>query len=51
MGQTKSQFVSGICNQVAWLSWRDRLTILRAILTAYATDENGKRIHGKRYRS
>ena len=44
MGQTREQRVGGIKHEVAWLTWRERLSVLRALLTSHATDEHGKRV-------
>jgi hypothetical protein len=44
MGLTTKQYVGTICNEVAWLRWRDRLRVAWALLTAHATDELGNRI-------
>lgn len=44
MGATKEQKVAHICSQVAWLGWRDRVRVLRALVFSKATDEQGRRI-------
>jgi hypothetical protein len=45
MGRTRQQRVAGLQNQVAWLTWRERLAVAWALLTWHATDEVGNRIH------
>lgn len=37
MGLTRQQQVGSICNQVAWFTWRERLTVLWALLTSRAS--------------
>lgn len=49
MGLTKDQYVGQVCNDVAWLRWRDRLRVAWALLTRHATDEHGNRIYHRGY--
>lgn len=44
MGLSKSQRIYGIQNDIAWLSYWDRLKLIRPLLFGKATNENGKRI-------
>lgn len=34
MGLTRSQRVGGVCGDVAWFTWRERLQVLWVLLTA-----------------
>jgi hypothetical protein len=44
MGLTKSQRIGGIKSDISWLSYRDRIKLIPALLFGKATDVNGKRI-------
>jgi len=48
MGLTRQQRLGGIVNDVAWLTWRERLVVLWALRPwHYSTDEHGRKWLGR----